>query len=117
MKWYKHDPNAARIAWLRRKYGPECCGEFPMYAHVPHFVYLVGAENSPVKIGLCRDLAKRLSTLRSACPFPIDVYWSAWVRSREIAREMEIAACNEFPRVNGEWLAVDATSVIRFLEA
>jgi hypothetical protein len=117
MKWYKRDPDAERLAWLKAKYGQDCCGEFPLPPYVRYFVYVIGQENGPAKIGLCRDLGQRIRALQTACPFPIDLFWSASVASREIAREIEIAAFQRFPRSNGEWLAVSPASIISFLEA
>jgi predicted GIY-YIG superfamily endonuclease len=117
MKWYKRDPDAARLAALKAQYGPNCCGEYPMYEHVRHFVYVVGRKDGPVKIGLCRDLGKRIHGLQTACPFVLDLFWSASMASKEIAREVEMSVLERFPRVIGEWLNTGPAPVIEFLEA
>ena len=117
MKWYKRDPDAARLALLRKRYGNACCGEFPQPAHIPHFVYVIGRPGGPAKVGLCRDLGRRVRSLQTACPFQVDLFWSALVRSREIAREIELLAFARFPRTNGEWVSADPGSVAKFLEA
>lgn len=116
-KWYRLTPYsicARRLEPGQSAYG---CGQFPPHQHVRHFVYVIGREEGPTKVGLCLNLQRRIRALQTASPFAIDLFWSAWVPSREIAREMEVLCFNEFERLNGEWLAASPTAIIRFLEA
>lgn len=116
MKWYKRDPDAARLAWLRAKHGQDCCGEFPAPAHIQHFVYVLGRLSGPTKVGICKNLALRVRSLQTACPFQIDLFWSACVPSREIAREMEVFILEQFPKANGEWVDAIPAALIDALE-
>jgi len=111
MKWYKRD----RFWWEQKELVD--LRRFPMPPAVPHFVYVIGRQGGPTKIGICRELTSRIRALQTACPFEVDLFWSALFPTQHMARTIEAQALAEFPRANGEWFSADPSSIIRFLEA
>lgn len=40
------------------------------------FVYVVGPEAGPFKVGIAKDVAKRLAAIQTGCPFPLKVHFT-----------------------------------------
>lgn len=75
-----------------------------------HHVYIFARKlddgfSAPVKVGITGNLKRRLSKLRTGCPFPIDLYFRVDVPDRDIAREIEdgFHQCQAEHQTWGEW--------------
>lgn len=74
------------------------------------YIYAIGNEDGPVKIGITYELGGRLRALRTSCPFPIEIIHAERMPSRSKARRMEtvIHAVYREKRLCGEWFSIDA---------
>jgi hypothetical protein len=60
-----------------------------------HFLYVIAKKSDdagmvgPVKVGISNNPKKRLATIQTACPFPVDLAYVFSCPNREIARQME----------------------------
>jgi len=74
------------------------------------YVYAIGNEDGPVKIGITNKLGGRLRAIRTGCPIPIEIIHAAKMPSRSRARRMEavIHAAYRENRLCGEWFSIDA---------
>ena len=85
----------------------------PVFPKQSHFVYCALCQDSGgsgyVKIGISSRIGDRISVLRTSSPIPIKFIGVLEVRSREKAREVELALHREFaPRkVRGEWFSFE----------
>jgi hypothetical protein len=79
-----------------------------------HYVYVIGATQNPVKIGLAANLKVRMSCLQVGCPDPLVVHYSARVQS-DLAPLIEAAAHQHFADAHrhGEWFNVAAEEAAR----
>lgn len=70
------------------------------------FVYFIQCATlqSPVKIGLTDDVARRLKTIRSSCPAPASLVAAVWTMD---AKKLEQSLHRRFQsfRIHGEWFA------------
>lgn len=73
------------------------------------YLYVIGREEGPVKIGITIALRSRLSTIQTGCPFPIEILYWRILPNREIALDIEqcIHQVWEEKRLNGEWFDID----------
>jgi hypothetical protein len=79
-------------------------------------VYVIGAPNQPVKIGLAVDVAKRLSQLQTGFPHRLKIYEAHEVssdRARSIERSCHMELRDR--RLNGEWFDVTPTEAAQVL--
>jgi len=79
------------------------------------FVYVIGAEMGPVKIGIAADVSQRLASLQTGHPQKLKVYFHA---SAPDAVAVERACHRDLGqhRMSGEWFDVSwdvAASVVR----
>ena len=73
------------------------------------FVYIIGREEGPVKVGISRNPAGRLDQIKAGCPFEIDVICQASMPDRSAAFAIEYAfhSSNSDRRLSGEWFEMD----------
>lgn len=73
------------------------------------YVYVIGREAGPVKIGISDNPDNRLQQLKSGCPFKPAVIWQHSMPMREDAFAIERAfhAKHANRRLHGEWFNMD----------
>lgn len=75
------------------------------------YLYVIGAEDGPVKIGITSSLTSRMAMIQTGCPFPA-VLWFVWpIFSREDAamHERTIHAVYREKRLAGEWFDIPSS--------
>lgn len=71
-------------------------------------------KNSPIKIGVAKNLRRRLMDLQSACPYQLSILHIIHDAGR--VEEVAIHACFTHLRLHGEWF-VDEGSIKAYLDA
>ena len=73
------------------------------------YVYAIGREEGPVKIGITSALGGRLSTIQTGCPFKVDILHYCEMSTAEVAREIEsdVHWVWKDRRLHGEWFDID----------
>ena len=86
------------------------------------FVYVMAVRNndgwaSPVKVGIANNVGARLSSIKTACPYPIGVYVAFRLPTRSAASWLEKAfhRINKATRAHGEWFVMAPESAARSL--
>ncbi len=80
-------------------------------AHQAHFVYFLLNENShAIKIGLAKDLAKRMKALQTSSPANLRLLKSVQVEGGKEAQKLEQSLHKQFSeiRLAGEWFKAEA---------
>lgn len=82
------------------------------------FVYVIGRQSGPVKIGISAKPASRATDLQVGCPFKIKLLHAVEFSSRVVAEFHEgmIHSVYSDDRLMGEWFKIDvdqATEAIR----
>lgn len=74
------------------------------------YVYIIGRDDGPVKIGVSHDPPKRLATLQSGCPFRLSLLHQVKARNVDHAYTMEHQCHRLYAdhRLVGEWFKIDA---------
>ena len=74
------------------------------------FIYVIGRQQGPVKIGITKSLGSRLSALQTGCPFKLSLLAAyerpSWRNAK--AHELFIHGGMEDMRLQGEWFRCDA---------
>lgn len=71
------------------------------------FIYFIGREEGPVKIGVSRNPSERLVGLQTGCPFPLKLHGHWMVENTRIyAVERTIHSALEPYRAQGEWFSL-----------
>lgn len=86
--------------------------------HVYIFAKVIGDDlTAPVKVGISKNVEGRLSSISTACPFKVDLFYALSCPTREIALELERAfhEAQRQWRQNGEWFDLHPAHAIRFL--
>jgi len=75
--------------------------------------YIMSADKF-IKVGMARDLEKRLKSLDTGCPYPINIIWQSRWMSVNDARHLELHIQDNLIkyRVKGEWFQVDHITAI-----
>ena len=78
------------------------------------FVYVIGREEGPVKVGISTYPWGRLATLQIGCPFKLTLLHTHKARSRNHALEHEemFHGVYDENRLHGEWFDLDAELAI-----
>jgi predicted GIY-YIG superfamily endonuclease len=79
-----------------------------------HFIYVIGREEGPVKVGITSSLGSRLSAIQTGCHFKIEIlhYRECVDRSQALEHESifhDVYACH---RLAGEWFDLEADFAI-----
>lgn len=82
------------------------------------YLYVIGREEGPVKVGIATAPLKRFTTLKTGCPFKIQILHIQPMRDREHARKSErhFHAVYEQYRLAGEWFDISADFAIEGIE-
>lgn len=82
------------------------------------FVYVIGREEGPVKVGISSNPRKRLSQIKTACPFAAELLHVEPMLDRNHARYHEEMFHGVYAekRLNGEWFDLDADLAIEQVE-
>jgi predicted GIY-YIG superfamily endonuclease len=84
-----------------------------------YYVYAIGREEGPVKIGITSNLVSRLSSLNTASSFPLRLIYAQPCKDQQHAT-MHEASCHRYheeKRLNGEWFDVDADAAIEAIQS
>lgn len=78
------------------------------------FLYVIGKEDGPVKVGISDYPGGRLNTLQTGCPFKIEILHLAEMRDRNHAlwHEANFHEVYAEKRLVGEWFDLDAELAI-----
>lgn len=73
------------------------------------YVYIIGREEGPVKIGITAALTSRFNSVQTGCPFPIKLLYAYPATDREHAQEHEsiFHRAHAGKRLAGEWFDLD----------
>jgi hypothetical protein len=84
----------------------------------PTYVYVIGRPQGPVKVGISHHPGGRLSTLRTASSFPIDLLFAKQAASRGDAEMHERIFHKVFAasRAHGEWFNMESAKAIDEIE-
>ena len=78
------------------------------------YIYVIGREDGPVKVGITSSPRERLHTLQTACPFKIDLlhYRACADRDDALWREQMFHDVYDDNRLHGEWFDIEADLAI-----
>ena len=84
----------------------------------PTYLYVIGAENGPIKIGITGNLTGRLSSIQTGCPFPAIIWFVKPIFSRALAakHEQTIHMVYRERRLAGEWFDIDAEQGVEAIQ-
>lgn len=73
-----------------------------------HYIYVIGREDGPVKVGISSFPAGRVRQIQTGCPFTISLLHFRECRDRAQALEHEqiFHGCYEDVRLAGEWFNI-----------
>lgn len=79
-----------------------------------HFIYVIGREEGPVKVGITCAPERRLATIQTGCPFKIEILHLRKCFYREHALEHEESFHRVYRehRLAGEWFDLEADLAI-----
>lgn len=85
------------------------------------FVYIIAVDTDsgegPIKVGISGDVAARIKTLQTACPFKIGLVHSFHFPEKEMALFFEQAfhACQSEHRMSGEWFKMNPIIALQIM--
>jgi predicted GIY-YIG superfamily endonuclease len=79
-----------------------------------HFIYVIGREEGPVKVGITSSLGSRLSAIQTGCHFKIEIlhYRECADRSQALEHEGIFHDVYASHRLAGEWFDLEAVFAI-----
>jgi hypothetical protein len=82
------------------------------------FLYVMGREDGPVKIGISNHPYGRAFSLQTGCPFKIEVLCTRKAKNRAHALYHEALLHDAFKeyRAHGEWFDIEAELVVEQVE-
>lgn len=85
---------------------------------LPVFIYVIGREQGPVKVGVSSMPEARMGTLQTGCPFRLSLLHVRQMRNRDHALEYErnFRADHAAYHLHGEWYRCDADFAIDGIE-
>ena len=74
------------------------------------YLYVIGAEDGPVKIGITTNLTSRLSMIQTGCHFRAAIWfvWPIFDREEAAMHEQTVHAVYKELRLAGEWFNMPA---------
>ncbi|MEM9220491.1 MAG: GIY-YIG nuclease family protein [Cyanobacteria bacterium P01_F01_bin.150] len=87
--------------------------------HGVHFVYFIlNSDSSAIKIGMAKNLERRLKSLQTSSPAKLELIRSVQVSSQGEARELEKLLHQKFEhiRITGEWFRAES-ELIHYIES
>lgn len=82
------------------------------------YVYVIGREQGPVKVGISKNPTARLANLQGGCPFRLRILHKAAADSpaHAFAMEQEVHEVHQPSRLIGEWFNIDLEQAIEAIE-
>jgi len=82
------------------------------------FVYAIGSEDGPVKVGITQNLGSRLRSLQTGSPQKLELIWVYTTWDRAVAQRMErqFHDVHADVRLTGEWFQLSADLASESLE-
>ena len=87
-----------------------------------NYVYVFARDSdngltSPVKVGISKNVAKRLSNIQTASPFPVKLAYAFALPDNRIARDIERAfhEMQKGQRTHGEWFEYEPIQAVHIL--
>lgn len=82
------------------------------------FLYVIGKEDGPVKVGISSAPQLRLSTIQTSCPFYVELLFATSFPTREKALRHEkiFHDVHEQDRAYGEWFNLDVELAVESIE-
>lgn len=82
------------------------------------FIYVIGVESGPVKVGISSSPGSRLGAIQTGCHFKIDILYSRRCKDRDHALKNEKIFHDVYAekRLVGEWFNIDADLAIEAIE-
>jgi hypothetical protein len=81
------------------------------------FIYIIGSDQAPYKVGISRDPKKRLKTLQTGHPFPLQLHYT---KETDICKtkllETVIHRHLKLYKTSGEWFDVILANLILDVE-
>ena len=83
------------------------------------YIYVIGREEGPVKVGISTKPWGRLPTIQTGCPLKIELLFVRQANDRDHAlyHERYIHLDFEEKRLAGEWFNIEAEDVIEQIES
>lgn len=78
------------------------------------YVYVIGPENGPYKIGISSDIKGRIAELQVGSPVKLSLMWKELFEDRWDARRVEASlhqSLDEF-RMHGEWFNMSVEDIV-----
>lgn len=78
------------------------------------YLYVVGREEGPVKVGISTNVLSRMRALQTGCPFKLELLAMFRFDTREDAASQEsfFHECYADVRTSGEWFRIEADLAI-----
>ena len=82
------------------------------------YLYVIGREEGPVKVGITNSLTGRISAIQTGCPFRIKLLHAQPMRNRDHAllHERWFHASYEEKRLHGEWFDLEYELAVEMIE-
>lgn len=82
------------------------------------YVYVIGREEGPVKVGISSSPNSRLSQIQTACPFKVSLLHAEAMldRNHALRHEADFHAVYAEKRLVGEWFDLEADYAIELIE-
>ncbi|MBR1122125.1 GIY-YIG nuclease family protein [Bradyrhizobium lablabi] len=83
-----------------------------------HYIYVIGREEGPVKVGITSSPGGRLSTIQTGCPFRVEILHLRECRDRNDAlrHEQIFHDVHSGTRLAGEWFDMEADLAIESVD-
>ena len=83
-----------------------------------HFIYVIGRQDGPVKVGITSSPGGRLSAIQTGCPFHVSILHLTACRDRSEAllHERSFHEICDDKRLAGEWFDMDAELAVECVE-
>lgn len=77
------------------------------------YIYIIGSNSSPYKIGFSKEPQKRLKSLQTGHPFKLSLLYTKEVSDQEVKNiEKQIHRVIGYKKSNGEWFNISLEEAI-----
>ena len=82
------------------------------------YIYVIGSENGPCKVGITNSLTSRLRSIQTGSPHRLKLLYAHPCSDRDEAKAHEkmFHECHQECRLEGEWFNLDAELAIEGVE-
>lgn len=87
-------------------------------ARAAAYVYVIGREQGPIKVGVSSSPSGRLAQLQTGCPFKLEVLHTEPMldRNHALKHEADFHAVYADKRLHGEWFDLEPEYAIELIE-